>query len=214
LGSSYNIQHQIELCKSADREVVGLIDPDYDTQKDFKGIPVLDRNTYFDKKNQFEFFVVTWWQPFQDIVHIRSKQKRLIFLDWMQQFKLTGATLIHDTAVVSPYALIGRNVSVGALSILVNGCQIHDHVNVREQCYISHNVKIDSNSMIQIKATVTGDIKIGHDTYIGIASTLVNSRPLDPMQIGNHVIIHPNQLVVESVADNTIVSYKKPPFVV
>lgn len=212
LGSSYNIQNLVELCQSSSRTVVGLIDSDYSSQTKFCGLPVLDQDKYLNNKDDYEFFVATWWQPFQNSVHIRDRQKRLMFLDWLEEYNLVGATLVHNTAVVSPSAKIARNVSIGALSILVNNSQIHQDVNIREQCYISHNVEINNNSVIQIKATITGDITIGHNSYVGIASTLTNSRPLDPMRIGNHVIIHPNQLIVESVPDNTIVSYKKPSF--
>ena len=214
LGSSYNIQNLVELCQSSSRTVVGLIDPDYSSQTEFRGLPVLDRDKYLNNKDDYEFFVATWWQPFQNSVHIRDRQKRLMFLDWMEEYNLVGATIIHKTAVVSPSAKIARNVSIGALSILVNNSQIHQDVNIREQCYISHNVEINNNSVIQIKVTVTGDITIGHNSYIGIASTIVNSRPLESMRIGDRVIIHPNQLVVESVPDNTIVSYKKPSFTI
>lgn len=214
LGSSYNIQNLVELCQSSGRQVVGLIDPDYSAQKEFHGVSVLDKDQYLNNRNDYEFFVATWWQPFQNSVHIRDLEKRSMLLSWFDEYNLTGATLVHNTAVVSPRAKIDRNVSIGALSVLVADCQIHKHVNIREQCYVSHNVVVESNSVLQIKATVTGDITVGHDSYIGIASTIVNSRPLDPMRIGNHVIIHPNQLVVESVPDNTIVSHKKPPFTV
>ena len=212
LGSSYNVQHLVELCQSSSREVVGIIDPDYSSQTEFRGLPVLDKDNYLSNKDNYEFFIATWWQPFQNSIHIRDRQKRLMFLNWMEEYNLIGATIIHKTAVISPTSKIDYHVSVGALSVLVADCQIHKDVNIREQCYVSHNVIIESNSVLQIKATVTGDITIGHNSYIGIASTVTSSRPLEPMRIGNDVIIHPNQLVVSSVPDNTVVSYKKAAF--
>jgi UDP-3-O-[3-hydroxymyristoyl] glucosamine N-acyltransferase len=192
--------------------VVGLIDPDYSSQTEFQGLPVLNKNKYLSDKDNYEFFVATWWQPFQNNIHIRDRQKRSMFLEWIAQYKLTGATIVHNSAVVSPLAKIANHVSIGALSVLVCNCQIYSHTNIREQCYVSHDVVIESNCVLQIKATVTGGIHIGHDTYIGPGATLLNSRPLESMQIGNNVIIHPTQLVVKSVDDNTIISYKKPPF--
>lgn len=212
LGSSYNIQHLVEICQSSGRDIVGLIDPDHSSQTEFRGVPVLNKDQYLNHKDRYEFFVATWWHPFQNSVHIRDRQKRSMFLEWIVQYNLTSATIVHNTAVVSPSANIARNVSIGALSILVNNSQIHQDVNIREQCYISHNVVIGSNSVLQIKSTVTGDITVGHDSYIGISSTVLNSHPLESMHVGNHVIIHPNQLVVESVPDNTVISYKKAPF--
>jgi len=212
LGSSWNVQNLIELCNSSGREVLGLIDPDYEGQSTFKNVPVLDKEKFFSRKNEFEFFVATWWAPFQTDVHRREIQKRKMFIDWMQELDLVGATVVHASAVVSPQAKIDRHVSVGALSVLISNCEIHSHSNVREQCYVSHDVVIESNCVLQMKATVTGSIHIGHDTYVGPAATMVNGRPSEPMHIGSHVVVHPNQLVVNSVPDNTIVSYKKASF--
>jgi acetyltransferase-like isoleucine patch superfamily enzyme len=214
LGSCHNIQNLVELCNSSGREVIGLIDPDYDSQKEFYGLPVLQKKPYINEPEKYEFFVATWWTPFQNNVHRRNLKKRRLFLAWMESYKFTGATVIHDTAVISPKAMIDSHVSVGALSILVQNCQIHKHTNIREQCYVSHDVVVDSNCVLQMKSTVTGSITVGSNTYIGPGATVVNGSPLNPMHIGNNVIIHPNQLVLESVADNTIVSYKKAPFVV
>lgn len=212
LGSSWNIQNLVEICHSSGREVVGLIDPDYQGQSKFKNVPVLDKEKFLSRKNEFEFFVATWWAPFQNDIHRREIQKRKMFIDWMQEFDLVGATVVHASAVISPQAKIARHVSVGALSVLVCNCEIHSHCNIREQCYVSHDVVIESNCVVQIKATITGNIRVGHDTYIGPATVLVNGNPVEDMHIGNHVVIHPNQLVVKSVPDNTIVSYKKAPF--
>lgn len=212
LGSCYNIQNLVELCQSSGRTLIGLIDPDYQSQNYFKNVPVLDKEKILNAKNAFEFFVATWWTPFQNDIHRREIQKRKMFLDWMQDFDLVGATLVHDSAVVSPQSKIANHVSIGALSVLANHCQINKDCNIREQCYVSHDVVIEPNCMLQIKATVTGGIHVGHDTYIGPAATVVNSRPLEQMRIGSNVIIHPNQLVLDSVPDNTIVSYKKPAF--
>jgi acetyltransferase EpsM len=212
LGSSYNIQNLVELCQSSGRQVVGLIDSDYSSQPEFHGLPVLNQEQYLAQHNDFEFFVATWWTPFQSEVHKREIQKRKMFIDWIKKYNLTGATVVHDSAVISPGAKIDSHVSVGALSVLVHNCKIHSHTNIREQCYVSHDVLIESNCVLQMKASITGSIHVGSNTYIGPGVTVVNSRPLEPMRIGNDVIIHPNQLIVSSVTDNTVVSYKKAPF--
>jgi len=42
LGSCYNVQNLVEICHSSGRQVIGLIDPDYRSQKEFHGLPVLE----------------------------------------------------------------------------------------------------------------------------------------------------------------------------
>jgi acetyltransferase-like isoleucine patch superfamily enzyme len=212
LGDSNNLHHIVEICESSGRQVVGIIDPDYPNQTELKGLKLLDKETYLAKKDHYEFFVSTWWFPFYDKVYFQMIEKRNMFLAWMKEYDLVGATVIHATAVVSPRAKIARNVSVGALSMLIANCEIHENVNVKEQAYVSHDVVIGANSMVQIKSTLTGKIIVGRDTYIGVAATVVNARSYAVMNIGDRVVIHPNQLVVTPVANDTVISYKKPAF--
>ncbi len=50
--------------------------------------------------------------------------------------------MIHSTAVVSPKAQLGKNIEIGAYSI------IHDDVIIGDNCYIANNVTIDNGARI------------------------------------------------------------------
>lgn len=213
LGDSNNLDHILELCESSGRQVIGMAGSDHIKPNSQTRLSILDLDQCLREKTRYEFFVVTWWFPFNNAVYRASNKRRDALLDCMKQHQLVGATIVHATAVVSPLARIDHHVSVGALSVLVANCQIHRDVNMKEQCYVSHDVTVGQNTMIQIKSTVTGKVCIGSNSYIGVASTIVNQRGYDAMHIGNNVIIHPNQLVVRDVADNTIISHKKTSFV-
>jgi bifunctional N-acetylglucosamine-1-phosphate-uridyltransferase/glucosamine-1-phosphate-acetyltransferase GlmU-like protein len=209
LGSCNSIQNIIEICHASGREVVGVIDPDYDLCTEFRGLPILNKETYLTQSDVYEFFVAAMRTPFKDPVFTRNNSKREMLLSWITEYNLTGATLIHPTAVISPTAKIDNHVSIGAMSIVSCGSTIHKNVTVREQCYISHDVEICENSIIQIKATITGSVKIGKNSYIGIASTIVNRLPLTPQCLGENVLVHPTVLVLEGLPDNAIAKLPK-----
>jgi carbonic anhydrase/acetyltransferase-like protein (isoleucine patch superfamily) len=192
--------NQIESCVACGRHVVGIVDTDYSSQPDLHGLPILD----FDQldTDQYEFFVATSWTPFDGPVFKRNREKRQYLLNFMQEHNLTGATLIHPSAVVSPGARIGRNVSIGALTYISHGAVIQPNVLIREQCFIGHDVTIAENTVVQIKATITGNTDIEADNYVGINSTIVNRMPLDRISIGENGLIYPNELVLTNVPKN------------
>lgn len=205
LGSSTSMHNQIECCQARNREIVGIIDSDYPVGSDLHGLTILDPDKYLKSHQLYEFYVATTWSPFKDPIFIRNREKRQQLLDFMSDHNLTGATLIHPTAVVSPGARIGRNVSIGALSYISHGVNIESNAIIREQCFIGHNVNISTNVILQIKSAVTGLTNIESDTYIGVNSTVVNRMPLTSINIGKNCLIYPNELVLTSVPKNNTV---------
>jgi serine acetyltransferase len=208
LGSSSSMENLVEICKLNGRKVVGIIDPDYVSQPELYGLPILDKDTYFNQADQYEFFVASWWYPFKMQVFQRDREKRNILLGWITECNLTGANIIHPTAVVSSSAKIDRNVVIGALSVILCNTTVHKNAVIREQTFISHDVEVGENSVIQMKATVTGRIKIGKNAFIGVGSTIMNGMPTTVMSIGDNVLIHPTMLVLNELPDNAVVSLK------
>lgn len=205
LGSSTGMYNQIESCQAQGRPIAGIIDSDYPVGSELHGLTVLDPEQYLAEPNHYEFFVVTTWSPFKDPIFVRNREKRQHLLNFMQANQLPGATLIHPTAVVSPGATIGQNVSIGAFSYISHGAVIHDHVMIREHCFVGHDTHIQENSVLQIRSTVTGLVLVEPNTYVGVNSTVVNRMPLQPITIGENSLIYPNELVLTSVPKNNTV---------
>jgi len=196
LGSSTGMHNQIEMCRGRGRSVAGIVDSDYSSQTHLHGLPILN----FDKLDptQYEFFVATFWTPFDGAVFERNRRKRQELLSFMREHALSEATLIHPVAVVSEGALIASNVSIGAMSYISHGAVIKQDVLIREQCFIGHDVVIESNTVIQTKANITSQIDIQANCYIGLNSTLVNGKPLQRMIIPQDYLVYPNEVIASN----------------
>lgn len=73
-------------------------------------------------------------------------------------------TTIHSTAIVSPKAQLGEDVTIGPFSIIEenvsigNGCEIHSHVLVANGARIGNHCKIHHGAVI---STIPQDLKFG-----------------------------------------------------
>lgn len=209
LGSCASMHNIIESCQAEGRNIIGVVDEDYRGQTTLYGLTMLDPALLdSDIVKEIEFFVATGWNPGTQPVIVRNNQKRQGLIQLMQDKNLQGASLIHPSAVISPGALIGRNVRIGALSMITHGAVIHNHVNIKEQCYISHGCIIGQDSIVQIGATVTGDVDIGNQCYIGVGATIMKRNLVSPakMRIGNNVLVHPRVTVYQALPDNAVAS--------
>lgn len=104
---------------------------------------------------------------------------------------------IHPTAVISPSAKLGANVSVGAYSVIEDNTTIGDNTVIFPQCYIGKNVTIGKNCYIYPQVVIRehcilkdfvilqAGARIGSD---GFGFTFHEGRHQKIPQVGNVVI--------------------------
>ena len=68
---------------------------------------------------------------------------------------------IHPSAVVSPEAQVGVDVSVGPLSVIEAGAVIGDGSVIGPQCYIGMDAQIGANAFLRDHVTISARVKIG-----------------------------------------------------
>lgn len=110
------------------------------------------------------------------------------------------ATLIHPTAVISPFAhisegsivlahaIININASVGA------GCIINNGVIVEHDCIVEDFVNISP------RAAMAGHTRIGRKSFLGIGCSLI-----DGIEVGENVIVGAGAVVIRDVPDHVTV---------
>jgi UDP-3-O-[3-hydroxymyristoyl] glucosamine N-acyltransferase len=97
--------------------------------------------------------------------------------------------------------------------MVCHGAEISDHASIKEQCYISHGVKIGRNTVVQLRGCVTGDVYVGSDSYIGVGSTILHrGATATPTMIGDRVLIHPNVLVFQDLPSGSTASLRDKKF--
>lgn len=104
---------------------------------------------------------------------------------------------IHPTAIISEKAVLGKNVSVGAYSVIEDGVHIGDNTVIFPQCYIGKDVRIGTNCYIYPQVVIReqcilkdyvilqAGAKIGSD---GFGFTFHDGRHQKIPQIGNVII--------------------------
>lgn len=205
MGHCSTLPNVLESLALVGRKVHGIMDRDYRGQDHIHGLPLLPDHEYLRSgtREQYEFFVATGWQAGRNADMQRNNAKREQYLEWMSRFNLVGATIIHPTAVISPGAVFGRNVRVGALTMVNHGAQVHDHATIRDQAYVSHDVTVGRDSVIQIGARLTGNVQVGDHVYVGVSATVIARRGR-PMLLGNHSVIWPGVTVMRALAEHEV----------
>jgi len=73
---------------------------------------------------------------------------------------------IHPKAIISKNAKLGKNVAVGANTIIEDGVEIGDNTIFYACCYVGHDVKIGKDCLIYSNVSIRERINIGNRVII------------------------------------------------
>ena len=122
---------------------------------------------------------------------------------------------IHPTAVISPKAKLGKNVSVGAYSVIEDGVTIGDNTVIFPQCYIGKDATIGKNCYIYPQVVIREDCvlkdyvilqpgaRIGAD---GFGFTFHDGRHQKIPQVGNVVLGNDVEIQANACVDRAKIS--------
>lgn len=85
-----------------------------------------------------------------------------------------AASEIHPSAVISPEAKLGNNVSVGANAVIESGVELGDDAVIGAGCFVGKNSKIGARTQLWANVSVYHNVQIGADCLIQ-SSTVIGS---------------------------------------
>lgn len=134
------------------------------------------------------------------IISIGNNQIRRMIAEML---KVEFGTVVHPSAVISPYTSVGEGtvimqgaiiqscVHIGKHCIVNTGasidheCVIKDYVHISPHSTLCGNVHVDEGTWIGAGTTVLPGVKIGKWSVIGAGSVVSKDIPDEVMAVGN-----------------------------
>lgn len=122
---------------------------------------------------------------------------------------------IHPTAVISPKAKLGQNVSVGAYSIIEDDATVGDNTVIFPQCYIGKNVAVGKNCYIYPQVVIREDCVLKDNVILqpgarigadGFGFTFHDGRHQKIPQVGNVVLGNDVEIQANTCVDRAKIS--------
>ena len=175
--------------KEGKYRIVGIIDNDPKLWKgQFCGYPVIGgENVLKDKTYRDSRLILA--------IGDNAARKKL----W-QTINALGYEL---ACVVHPSAQIGRNVFIGAGTVIMantainSGTKIGENVIINTGATVDHDCVLEDYVHISPGAHLAGNVHVGELTHIGIGASVVQG-----VKIGRNVIIGAGAAVIDDLPDN------------
>jgi len=111
------------------------------------------------------------------------------------------ATVLHPSAVISNFAIIGAGTAVLA-NVVVGACaKVGRHVHVLPLSVLSHDVEIGDFATIASSVSLSGFVKIGRASYIGAAASIRGN-----VRVGEESLVGMGAVVLKDVNPGAIVA--------
>lgn len=116
--------------------------------------------------------------------------------------KLTSVN-IEPVSLISPDAILGKDVAVNCGSIVMAGAVINSSAKIGKGCIINTNSNVDHDCKIGDFAHVSpgvnlaGNVTVGNFCWLGIGSSIINN-----VEIGEDSIVGAGAVVIRDIPEN------------
>lgn len=109
---------------------------------------------------------VEFCNPEQNIIIVANPYLAYALLAQYMDSTPKAANKIEPSAVISPEAKLGQNVSIGANAVIESGVELGDDVIIGAGCFVGKNSKIGARTQLWANVSVYHNVQIGSDCLI------------------------------------------------
>ena len=120
---------------------------------------------------------------------------------FMESHGFRPRSLIHKTAIVSPTAVIGRNIQLLAGSIVGAFASVGDYSIINSGANVDHDCAIGKNCHLAPRAALAGEITVEDNVFVGINATI-----LPGLHVGTGATVGAGAVVTKDVPAGVVVA--------
>lgn len=134
------------------------------------------------------------------VVAIGNNEIRLQKIELLRKNSFNLITLIHPTAIISPYAAIASGTVVFAGAIINAFAKVGVGCIINTSAVVEHDCIIDDFTHICPNVALAGGVSVGSKSWVGIGSQVKQL-----IAIGDNCLIGAGSTVVKNIPDNVTV---------
>lgn len=116
------------------------------------------------------------------------------------------ATVISDSALVSPSAVVGEGAMLCDYVAINNSVRIGRHFQCNTFAQVSHDCVIGDFVTFSPRVTCNGSVHVGDGVFVGAGAVIRNGSAERPLRIGAGAVIGMGAVVIEDVPGGALVT--------
>jgi sugar O-acyltransferase (sialic acid O-acetyltransferase NeuD family) len=195
IGAGGHAKVLMDTLLDQDKDIIGIVDKEASKLgKDLLGIRVIGTDDIVFKYQAEKISLVNG---------IGSVQQTSLRKNINDQFKQKGysfANVIHSSAIIAKDVKLGEGVQVMAGVVIQTGSTIGMNTIINTKASIDHDCKIGAHVHIAPGVTISGSVEIGDGAHIGTGAVLIQG-----IKIGRNSLIGAGSVVIRNVMPETTI---------
>lgn len=133
------------------------------------------------------------------VIGVNDPMIRRKIVSYMDSIHAKPMSVIHETAVIGPRCYIGKGSVLGPYSVLTTSVNIGRHVHLNTAASVNQGSVLGDYCTLSPGVRVCGDVHVGHTTYLGANSTIINMK-----NVGNNVTLGAGAVVVKDIPNDVV----------
>lgn len=134
------------------------------------------------------------------VVTVGEPSARRLLREKVEEGGYRLATLVDESAVISPTARIAEGCVINRGAIISSNVKLSRNVFVMFDAIIGHDAEIGADVTICPRTTVGAHCHMGEQAFVGIGSSIIQR-----VDVGNHAIIGMGSMVFRTIEAGTTV---------
>ena len=177
----------------AQTRVLGFTDPDGETH-------LSERCPYLGGDDRIVEYSPDDIHLVNGLGSVRTLAPRRRVYDTFMEQGYPFATIIHDRAIVDPYAALGKGVHVMAGAVVQAGVDIGSNTLINTRAVVDHGSTVGAHCHIATGATLSGDVYVGDEVHVGTGAAVIQG-----ITIGDRSVVGAGAVVIRDVPADTVV---------
>lgn len=190
IGAGDHASVLLDILLGQKKDVIALTSVN-DSRTDLYNIPIISDETVIHNYAPNTVSLVN------GIGSVGSLQLRKSVYDKFKSLGYVFSNVIHESAIISPRAIIEDGVQVLAGAIINNDAIIKFNSIINTKTSVDHGCIIESHVHLAPGCTLSGCVKVGSATHIGTGASIIQG-----INIGNNVLIGAGSVVIRNIPDN------------
>lgn len=174
---------------SFDWDLIGFFDDGVPEGKIINGYPVLGGVRQLNQ----------WQSALSVVVAVGTPMTKRRIVDRIENRNISHPVLVHPSVITGDkqYVSIGEGSIICAGTIITTNVLIGRHVILNLACTVGHETEIGDFSSLMPMCNISGEVKIGQETFWGTGAVVINQKT-----VGNNSIVGAGAVVTNDIPDN------------
>ena len=161
IGGSGHAKVIMDCIRASGGEIAGILDDGLAVGTQVLGVPVLGTT------EEYEAYLP---HPFVIAIGSNAVRRRIA-----ERMDVRWGTVVHPSAVVSPYASLGAGTVVMPGAVVNAGAAVGNHCIINSGAVVEHDNHLADFVHISPNAALGGTVTVGAETHIGIGACVRNN---------------------------------------